>query len=125
MSELSNTFSKSFTENPNTTVCKTVKETASGQEKDIDDTKPLTSTGCCTDFHSKPEDKKENENENFLGDKLRTQLFQSLDELTQNSSLLVSTESNDLYSTQERLKDLKIVEQRINFLQSEVPEVFF
>ena len=123
LSELSNTFSKSFSETQNATACKTLIEAGSGQEKDIDDTKPLTSSGCRTDFHDKPEDEKDVEN--FLGYKLRTQLFQSLDELTQSSSLLVSTESNDLYTTQERLKDLKIVEQRINFLQSEVPEVFF
>lgn len=104
LSELSNTFNKSFCN-------KTVKEAASDQKKNPDDN-GLTSTGCHTE-------------EKFLGDKLRNQFSQTLNELTRNLSLTVSQESNQQYSTPDRLQDLKIVEQKINFLQNQAPDVFF
>ncbi|KAK6635741.1 hypothetical protein RUM44_000995 [Polyplax serrata] len=129
LSQLNSTFNKSFVSEKKNWE-KEKKDETCGTE-----TNPMPSyksTGCLVNKHSfKAEPDSENQkppNENIggeilLGTQLRNRVLQSLTDLSQNAALFVSTDSDGVsdFSTPERHNDLKIVEEKINFLKEQMP----
>lgn len=143
LSELNSTFAKSVTAASGK---ETMAETKAEKRKDANcgTENPCTNptykvSGCCanlnhsesTENYEQPAYAKDDgepsddcEDENSLGTKLRNNFLKSLNDLSQNSSLLLSKDSVDTNSDfciSDRINDLKKVEEKINFLKQQVP----